>query len=448
MKKILFAFAFLLFLAPHAFAFTACGVDSVIVHPEPLYSDEAGEVWVRGGCASGPHPPPLIVDYDGFNIDAVIDSDGSGPLVPVAWGDRFRLPQLRAGRYTIRFINEGEVVETHQFDVLERPFKVTPSSGPRGTEVIITGLPLSECIGVCGPTRVFFGGVEATMKDVDLAGGFVVTVPQNATSGDIRVQFGDGTSIRFDDAFRFGTDAADQWDRVLFPVNFTGRGAHGSDWHSDIVIRNDSPVTVETRPLFWADPGSPILPIAMPIRAGGRGNFPEEARDGGAFLYVPRGLESSFSYASHAVDRSRSATDLGTEMPVVRVEDTGRGIRFLELPVDARYRAKMRVYDFDGTNQHSVLVTIRKPGSNDVLAYRELALTGAPVCAGVDPCFPDRPSFAYLDLEQIPQLRGVEMVDVWLSARRGDARIWAFVSVTNNATQSVTLYTPQHKPAK
>lgn len=448
MKKIFFAFAFLLFVAPHAFASTACGVESVVVHPEPLYSDEAGQVWVRGGCASGPHPPALIVDYDGFDIDAIIDSDGSGPLVPVSWGDRFQLPQLRAGRYTIRFINENEVVETHQFDVLERPFNVTPSFGSRGKEVIITGLPLFDCVGACSPTRVFFGSVEATIANVEIAGGMVVIVPQNATSGDIRVQFGDNTSVLFEDAFRFSNDAPDQWDRVLFPVNFTGRGAHASDWHTDIVVRNDAPVTVDTRPLFGPDPASPTLPVALPLAPGVKGNFPEEPRDGGAFLYVPRGLESSFTYASHAVDRSRSATDLGTEMPVVRAEDTGKAIRFLELPVDSRYRAKMRVYDFDGTNQHSVLVTIRKPGSNDVLAYRDLALTGAPTCAGVDPCFPDRPSFAYLDLEQLPQLRGVDVVDVWLSARRNDARLWAFVSITNNETQSVTLYTPQHKPAK
>jgi hypothetical protein len=295
--------------------------------------------------------------------------------------------------------------------------------------------------------QVLFGSVQAQIVNMD-GDSLVVTVPENATSRDVTVKLPNGRTLVFVNAFRYGADAPDQWDRVLFPTNFTGRGAHGSEWHTDIVIRNDSPVRVDTEPLFWFDPASPVTPPMTAIEPGGRGNFFEEQRDGGRFLYVPRGLESWFAYSSHAVDRSRSTTDLGTEMPVVRAEDTSRTLRFVEIPVDPRYRAKLRIYDFDATNLHTALVMLRNPQNDQLIAMRDVRLTGAPICASPLPCFASQPSFGYLDLEQLPELRGAGAVDVWVYARRGDARLWAFVSITNNETQAVTLHTPQHKAAK
>jgi hypothetical protein len=444
MKKILFLFLFL--FAQQAFAF--CAVDHVVVHPQPLYSDEAGDVWVTGGCSQGSAPYGLFVDVEGLDINVIIDADGSGPLMPIAWGERFELPILEPGRYTMRFTNRGSQAGTYQFDVLERPFRITPSFAARGTEVMITNLPLDECEGVCPPVRVRFGNVVATqMRSVPNA--LIVTIPENATSGDVTVELpGSLVDLTFEDGVRFTNDAPDQYDRVMFPVNFAGPGAQGAEWRTDIAVRNDAPIAVDTNPSFWNDPAIPTLPIPGPIAPGGRGQIPQEPRDGGKFLYVPPGLESSFAYASHALDRSRSTTDLGTEVPVVRAKDTGKEIRFVQIPVDARYRAKLRIYDFDGTNMHSVFVSIRRAGVRELLVFREVALIGAPTCAGVDPCFPDRPSFGSIDLEQIPELRNVDVVDITLHPRRNDARLWASVSITNNETQAVTLHTPQHAPAK
>jgi hypothetical protein len=230
---------------------------------------------------------------------------------------------------------------------------------------------------------------------------------------------------------------------VLFPVNFVGSGAHGSEWITDIRMRNDAPVDIETVPTFWFDQDSPVLPLPVPfIPAGARASFPGERRDGGAFLFVPLGLDAPLAFSAHIVDQSRSTTDLGAEMPLVRAEDTAHTIRLLEVPVEDRYRARLRVYDYDSVNGRRVIVLMRSAGA--IITSRELTLTGVPVCV-TTPCLPGRPAFGVLDLDQIPELRGHDVVDVTVASRTREARIWAFVSVTNNETQAVTLYSPQHR---
>jgi hypothetical protein len=77
-----------------------------------------------------------------------------------------------------------------------------------------------------------------------------------------------------------------------------------------------------------------------------------------------------------------------------------------------------------------------------------LTLFGIPVCP-IAPCVSDRPAFRDFDLESIPILRSGNFpsgVDVTITTGvRGNGRLWAFVSVTNNDTQHVTVYTPQHR---
>jgi hypothetical protein len=448
MKKLFLAFFFL--FAQQAFA--QCEVYGVLVQPDRPYNDESSEVLIGGFCGDSNVPHFGFLDIDGSEININLEFSGdAGLTIPTRWGERVKLPLLPAGTYTIRVRADGQgQLYTQTLTVRSRPFKIAPQFGPAGTEVVITGLPLIENCGIAGCREwgVLWGTGRATDARMTER-GLVATVPNGANSSNVTVELPDHTSITFTNGWHYNNDVEFDFDRVLFPINFTGKGAHGSDWHTDVVIRNDAPITIATEPLFWLDPSSPVLPPMQAIPPGAKGNLPEEPRDGGKILYVPRDLESSFAYASHAVDRSRSATDLGTEVPVVRAEDTANEIRLLDVPVDARYRAKLRIYDFDGTNAARALLTLRNPASNAPLVTMWIPLTGAPVCVGVFPCFPDRPSFAAIDLEQIPQLRGVETVDVWLQADTNDVRLWAFVSVTNNETQSVTLHSPQHKrPAK
>jgi len=70
-------------------------------------------------------------------------------------------------------------------------------------------------------------------------------------------------------------------------------------------------------------------------------------------------------------------------------------------------------------------------------------VTKLPPCTA-PPCTMYRAPFAAVDLASIPGIGDDGDVDITISAETHDARLWAFVTVSNNETQRVTLFTPQH----
>lgn len=447
MRKSIFLVLLLVALAPFSSAH-ACSVDVFASDPGTIYSDTRfAELVLSGICGSTDTPLLRNVTVDGSVITVEFQFRGSGLPLVVPWTTRVPLPMLRAGTYTVRMtagLSYVDLFEERTLVVQERVVRVTPAYGGEFTEVIIEGYNRPACsTAPCAETEVFFGNVKATNVRFSARSELLADAPAGTGLVDVRIVTGSNT-VTIERAFRYGEPFEDDVERVLFPVNFMARGAFGSDWRSDIVVRNDGPIAIETRPLFWANPDIPTLPIPEPIAPGAKANFPQRERDGGEFLYTPRGLEEKLSYASHVVDRSRSEEDLGTEVPVVRIEDTGSVIKLLQVPVGGPYRAKLRVYDVD-TNR-GVLVRLTDPNTDTRLAMVSLSLTGRPVCP-IAPCISDRPAFAVLDLESLQALQGRNLpagVDVTITADDG-ARIWGFVTVTNNDTQHVTAYTPQHR---
>ncbi|HYK02735.1 MAG TPA: hypothetical protein VE974_13335 [Thermoanaerobaculia bacterium] len=448
MRKSILLFLFVLALAPFSSAH-ACSVDLFASDPGTIYSDTRfAELVLSGVCGSSDTPLLRNVTVDGSLITVEFQFSGGGLAVITSWTSRVPLPMLRAGTYSVRLTggpSGADMFEERTLIVHERVVRVTPAVGGEFTDVIIEGYERPACNAVpCAEIEVFFGNTKATNVRFSARSELLATVPAGTGLVDVRIVTGSQT-VTIEDAFRYGTLFDDDVEWVLFPVNFMARGAFGSDWRSDIVVRNDGPVTIETRPLFWANPTIPTLPIPEPIAPGGKGNFPQLERDGGQFLYVPRGLEEKLSYASHVVDRSRSESDLGTELPVVRAEDTDSVVKLLQVPVGELYRAKLRVYDVAANR--SVLVRFTDPAGRESLTVVGLALTGIPVCP-IAPCVADRPAFGVLDLETIPGLQSGNFpngVDVTITSVGDGGRLWGFVTVTNNDTQHVTVYTPQHR---
>jgi hypothetical protein len=447
MRKSIFLFLFLLALAPFSSAH-ACTVDVFASNPGTIYSDvRFADLILSGVCGDSDTPLLRNVTVNGSIITVEFQFRGGGVLVITPWVTRVPLPMLPAGTYTVRIVGgAGHVMHDERtLVVLERVVRVTPAVGGEFTDVIVEGYERPECDAVpCPEIEVFFGNAKATNVRFSGRSELLATAPAGTGMVDVRVVTGTHTDT-IENGFRYGQPFDDDLEWVLFPVNFMARGAFGSDWRSDLLVRNDGPITIETRPLFWANPDIPTLPIPEPIVPGAKANFPQRERDGGEFLYTPRGLEAKLSYASHVVDRSRSEADLGTELPVVRVEDTDSVIKLLQVPVGELYRAKLRIYDVD-TNR-AVLVALTDPATNARLAAVSLMLTGRPVCP-IAPCIADRPAFGVLDLEAVQALQGRNLpagVDVTITANGDGARLWGFVTVTNNDTQHVTVYTPQHR---
>ncbi|MEA2462784.1 MAG: hypothetical protein QOJ98_531 [Acidobacteriota bacterium] len=443
MKKLIFLF--LLAFAPAAFG---CTVDAFSTNPATIHSgDPLAELVLSGICPTTDLPLFRNITVQDREIRVEFQFNGGGGLTLTPWSARVPLPMLDAGTYKVTLIGGlgPDLFEERTLIVHERELRLTPAFGGELTEVIIEGYQRPLCTpSPCPLTEVFFGSTKAIEVRTSGRAELIAVVPTGSGVVDVRIVTGTST-LTIEDGFRYGGPFEEELERVLFPVNLRAAGAFGSDWRSDIVIRNDGPVTIETTPLFWFDPASPILPIPLPIPPNGKGTFIQRERDGGEFLHMPRGLEEKLSYAVHVVDRSRSDVDLGTEVPVVRAEDTDSVVKLLQIPVGQLYRAKLRVYDIDVNR--SVLVTVHDPAMEAPVLQRTLTLTGIPVCP-VALCLPDRPGFAVLDLEGLPELQGGSFpagVDITITAPTDGARLWGFVTVTNNDTQHVTVYTPQHR---
>jgi hypothetical protein len=413
---------------------------NVVVHPSAPRGGEDVEVVVGGtwpGALAGPSRP--VVSIDGRTITIDLTGPPSGPIsVDAPWAERVDIGPLSTGTYTIIVRINGIEDARQTLLVDDGTLLVAPRFGGEFTRVYIDA-PLTFC-GTPGCLQVLFGSRPATDVQWTPDGGVMATAPAGTGTVDVTVRSDDKTLV-LRNGFRYGAGFEDDYERVLFPVTLAGRGANGSDWRSEIIVRNDGPVYVDTLPLFYNDPDVVVLPIPSAIEPGGRAFYPERETDGGAFMHVPQGLESWLSYSSHAIDRSRSDADLGTEIPVVRADDTAHAIRIVNVPMDGRYRATLRIYDFDLENGRHVDVMAILP--NGTTRFVSATLTGVPVCPAA-PCIADRPAFAAINLSGVPDLRTAGNIDLVISTGLHDARLWAFVSVTNNETQHVTVFTPQH----
>jgi len=223
------------------------------------------------------------------------------------------------------------------------------------------------------------------------------------------------------------------FERVLFPVLFSSRGGHGSEWLSEAAIANPRPWYVET-----VNEVMPFVCITYPC---GERMAPSStvAFDGmgypqGIALIVPRAEADDLTFSLRVRDTARHAEGYGTQIPVVRESDMFRNaeLTLLDLPVDPRYRTKIRMYVFD-SGDHDAYVTVRQAhGVIDTrfVPVRRDCTSGD--CAGA-------PWYGELDLAAG---NTGDRVDVYITIGGTDTPAWAFASVTNNDTQQVTIVTP------
>jgi hypothetical protein len=166
---------------------------------------------------------------------------------------------------------------------------------------------------------------------------------------------------------------------------------------------------------------------------------------GGAFLYVPDPLRDAAKFSLRVRDTSINAASLGTEVPVVRYEDAYGDLTLMDIPTDARYRATLRIYGFTQAPM-SVGVTVYPEDGDEPIEQYDVHLFGI-VNAVYDP-FPPGPAYVALD-PFTPAVRAsgervrIEITNFGQIISPPPPPIWAFVSLTNNETQQVTVATPK-----
>jgi len=394
-------------------------------------------------------PPPPEVTRSGNTFNVLLKP---GPCLSPPTNVTFMVPlaKLAPGDYEV-------VVVTPYFDGLRRTdygaffvrdadaqFSVQSQSvGPTtgGTKVVLNALDTIECFGPdlvqCPPPKVLFNGVEAQV-DIDqfMHNQLVVTTPPGPKGVADVVVIGkratkSGRVFRYYDPSEGPLPS--MFERVLVPVWFSGPGAFGSNWTTEVTLLNPSFFDFE-----------PYRRAPLPLVAHGRTTALSfgASRTGGALFFAPREVSPATRFGSRVRDTSREGDDWGTEVRVARESDFRTAdFSLLDIPVDARFRQTLRIYDPDSVES---LVEVRAYAMDGTfLAGRNVRLQSANPCPAFQPCASDDPAAATLDLLAFfPEAAGQQRVSVDIRPLEGQ-RLWALATVTNNQTQHVTVITPQ-----
>ena len=246
------------------------------------------------------------------------------------------------------------------------------------------------------------------------------------------------------------------FDKLLLPVIFNGQvpGAFGSLWVTQLSLTNvgDSGLPVvgyDPTPggcSSFCVPPDPIPPHATiyPTYRGARAVIP------GDFLWVGKSRATELGVTLRVQDISRQSQTWGTSIPVIAESRalTAR-VSLTDVPMRAEFRNLLRVYDFEPNIGHSFVVRVYAVQPSQQIPFTNTTadqLLVELVAAFATPDFNGSTIVARgyyeLSLSALPQLANAERIRVEIEPISADLKYWAFVSVTNDATQHVTLITP------
>jgi hypothetical protein len=247
---------------------------------------------------------------------------------------------------------------------------------------------------------------------------------------------------------------AEELERTLIPIATTATivdGSHGSRWETELWLYNGTEEDLSLRYLDWTC--LHISPCGTGARIGPQStwrastahaplvNHPEFGPSPpGVLIFYPRAVSDRLHFRLRVRDVSREAESAGTEVPVVRETDFLIGpVHLLDVPTDLRFRTHLRLYGPD--EQHgSFLVRFFDLESGSLLAEELVALEEHPVpLTGANPYYAEIAGLT----ERFPAIASTSLVRVAIEPLTPGLRFWAFISITNNETQQVTLVTPQ-----
>lgn len=333
---------------------------------------------------------------------------------------------------------------------------IVPNSGPDagGTLVEIHGTNLStpvQCLIPC-PPRVAFGDIFVDATEVS-ATQLNVRTPAHAPGVvDVMISIPGRPPLVLEDAFTFTETAETPYERVLLPIYFPGvvPGAYGAQWQTDLWIHNGNsgPVPIANRvcPQDMACP--PVFPFTLYLEPWSSLHNPTDffapARGNPSLiLYVADYGAKAMSFGLRVADTSRNALNGGTDLPVIREGEfrTGR-THLLNVPLDnSKFRLLLRIYD---VNSDAAEFAVRFYDAN---GHNAVPIHSATVTATTTTRAPFRSEAAYaeLDISQLLMLRLAwpQVAHIEIQPMTTGSHYWAFVSLTNNETQLVTLVTPQ-----
>lgn len=311
--------------------------------------------------------------------------------------------------------------------------------------------PSLGCTSGVSPCRVqvFFGDVEAQVLEKSAQEIKVLVPGRDEQLGlvDVRVVVDDVPRLTLPRAFSWSPTLLldpPNYTPLLVPVlaGFAFPGADGTRWQTELKIFNGAaadlrPVSVGgTQPQY-------VIPHDTTVRAGETQSVLtfRHGPGGGAIIHIPTPLVDSAHFALRVRNLS-SAIAEGTDLPLVRREEFRPKVTLIDIPTDEQFRATLRIYHWSETPGLRSRVTIYAEGETNPLRVIELASTGQEPRGD----FFGAPAYAQVDL-LTPELRA-DADNIRVEIEKVDPNappIWAFVSLTHNATHQVLAIVPQSK---
>lgn len=424
---------------------------------------EQAPVWIEPAAPTSLTPVTVFAVHDCSTEEPSVTIAGS--VITVKWATTscgspplplqysVPLPQLLApGEYRldVSFWENGELSGSTKFIVRDAtsPFVIHPFVVPSIAPPIGDGdrtVRLSRFTDVCasGQCTIRVGGVPIEQKTFTVGNSISFQAPPHAP-GLVDVSVQEGDVIRQSAAGLYYFDPGQPpdpsvFERILFPVLFSGAGVGGSQWVTEAVISNP-------RKWFVWNYNSIFPYVCLGYPCGERlapesvQRFNGHGYPNGAALLVPREEAGYLSLSLRARDVSREAEGLGTQIPVVREAGMFRDtITLLNVPLDPRYRVKLRVYLFDaglsGASPYQAHVGIRP-------VVGEPRFTSVPMSST---CHNSQCNvFPYYGEFDFPPGTAGELADLYVHFDPGYLG-WALATVTNNRTQQVTIVSPDGK---
>lgn len=310
---------------------------------------------------------------------------------------------------------------------------VEPSSGPTSGGIFVhfegddlfgfaLGCPSIEC-----STYVKFGDAMADIA-INTRQEIVALAPAHASGTvDVTVNIAGKKKIVLPNAFTYREDQSIIYENVLLPILVTNvPGAFGSSWETITSFYNSSTAPLEVR---YGDCNGDPLPStckSFPVPPKQTTLFTPMSQPNGLTLQVRRDRMTDLDIALRVHDLSKQNQNYGTAVPVVRGESYRLVVRLQNVTTDSHFRSTLRAYPYFGDTQ-PIKMLIFDEFDNSLVVADTLS---AP--------------FQVTSLtDTYPQLHGHGSVRIELTSSITPAHpIWAFVSVTNNDTQLVTLIAP------
>ncbi len=318
----------------------------------------------------------------------------------------------------------------------DEPFYFDPRIGsPAGGDVIRFVVNLPSLDFRASTPRVFFGGIASPRVTVTDSKTLTAVTPPHAEGVvDVELRLNTNSYTTF---FKFGY--ARNRTALLIPVAVETPGAFGSKWTTDIWVHNDSDAPVNLMSEVCSFLGA-VYPCGNPMVVAEHRTMRIPPRVTGSsspemYLFPPNDARDRLHF-NIRVRNTAVANDPGTEIPIASSSDfRNERLVITNVPVKSGLRSVLRVYDQERVIGVSMSVRIYDMDSGALLMRRD---------TGFRPAVSDNPlwfSIGFFDLLSDPALRGHDTVRIEIE--EPDASLWALLTLTDNITQRVTVFTSQ-----